>query len=221
MYTLNKRQKTTIIAIFIIIAIAIWYYQNNKDNEQLILNQSNLAKTTDLQNGKEENQITVYVTGAVKKQGVVQLKEGSRIQDAIDKAEGLEEDAYIETINLAYMLEDGMKIYIPNMQDKQNLTKEEMQISKDNTKNYITNDSSINISNVNQSQKENRKEEKININNATQSQLETLPGIGAATAIKIINYRKENGKFSNIEDIKNVSGIGEEKFKKIKELISV
>ena len=62
---------------------------------------------------------------------------------------------------------------------------------------------------------------RVNINTANQTELETLPGIGTATALKIINYRKENGKFKNIEDIKNVKGIGESKFNNIKELIVI
>ena len=61
----------------------------------------------------------------------------------------------------------------------------------------------------------------VNINTATQTELETLPGIGPSTALKIINYRKENGKFSNIEDLKNVNGIGENKFEALKKYITV
>ena len=61
----------------------------------------------------------------------------------------------------------------------------------------------------------------VNINKATQTELETLPGIGPSIAQKIISYREENGQFSNIGDIKNISGIGENKFKNIKELICV
>ena len=61
----------------------------------------------------------------------------------------------------------------------------------------------------------------ININSATQTELETLPGIGPSTALKIIKYREENGKFNSIEDIKNVNGIGDSKFNNIKDLISV
>ena len=61
----------------------------------------------------------------------------------------------------------------------------------------------------------------VNINNATQTELETLPGIGPSTALKIISYRNENGQFSSIEDIKNVSGIGDNKFESIKDLICV
>ena len=62
---------------------------------------------------------------------------------------------------------------------------------------------------------------KININTATQTELETLPGIGPSTALKIINYRKENGKFSNIEELKNVNGIGDSKFETLKKFITV
>ena len=65
------------------------------------------------------------------------------------------------------------------------------------------------------------KEEKININKAAQTEIETLPGIGPSTALKIINYRNEHGKFKNIGDIKNVSGIGDSKFENIKEYICV
>ena len=61
----------------------------------------------------------------------------------------------------------------------------------------------------------------ININSATQTELETLPGIGPSTALKIIKYREENGKFNTIEDIKNVNGIGDSKFNNIKDLISI
>ena len=62
---------------------------------------------------------------------------------------------------------------------------------------------------------------KININTATKEQLDTLPGIGVSTAEKIIQYRKEKGKFKNKEDIKNVNGIGESKYEKIKDLIEI
>ena len=61
----------------------------------------------------------------------------------------------------------------------------------------------------------------MNINTATQTELETLPGIGPSLALRIINYRKENGKFATIEDIKNVSGIGESKFENLKNYIIV
>ena len=61
----------------------------------------------------------------------------------------------------------------------------------------------------------------MNINTASQTQLETLPGIGPATSLKIINYREEHGDFQSIEDLKEVSGIGDAKYENIKDLICV
>ncbi len=106
-----------------------------------------------------------------------------------------------------------MKIHIPTKQEKE-------------TKDYVTTSSGVaeeanqepgNLNNSSQT----TKNTKVNINTATGTQLETLPGIGPSTANKIVTYRKENGKFATIEDIKEVSGIGEAKFNKIKDLICV
>ena len=65
------------------------------------------------------------------------------------------------------------------------------------------------------------KNSKININKATQAELEIIPGIGPSTALKIINYRNENGKFKSIEDVKNISGIGDSKYEKMKDYITI
>lgn len=75
----------------------------------------------------------------------------------------------------------------------------------------------VNIENTSKTKE--KQNAKININTATQTELETLPGIGPSTALKIIAYRKEKGKFKTIEDIKEVSGIGESKFNNIKDSI--
>ena len=125
-------------------------------------------------------------------------------------AGGLKEDADLKQINLAYVLEDGMKINIPSKNESTNESRNE---ASNNTENYIIKEN-LNLSN-------NAKISKVNINSATQTELETLPGIGPSTALKIINYRKEKGKFNKIEDIKNVNGIGEIKFNKIKEFIKI
>lgn len=129
---------------------------------------------------------------------------------------GVKEEAYTEDINLAYRLEDGMKIHIPTKQEKQNSnTVNSVEDTKQEVENYVTTSSGTAV-------KEEKKEtSKVNINTATQTQLETLPGIGPSTATKILTYRKEKGKFKKIEDIKEVSGIGEAKFEKIKDSITV
>src|SRR5699024_162333 len=122
-------------------------------------------------------------------------------------------EASTDIINLAYKLEDGMKIKIPTKEEVKNINKEETQISEEE---YITKESGI------YSEKAQKEENgKININTATQEELETLEGIGTSTANKIIQYRKENGNFKSIEDIKNVSGIGDVKFNNIKDSICV
>lgn len=136
--------------------------------------------------------------------GVVTLFAGSRISDAISACGGTTELADISKVNLAYELKDGQKIYIPSIFDSENIT-------------YIQNDAGNNIL-ISDTSNENFL---VNINTATQSELESLPGIGSSTAIKIIDYRTKNGLFKNIEDIMNVSGIGQSKFNNIKDYICV
>ena len=115
-----------------------------------------------------------------------------------------------------------MKIYIPTIQEKEEEKKNsENNISKietDLTQKYVITSSGVSTK---VEEKETTQNSKININTATQTQLETLPGIGPSTAQKIITYREENGKFNNIEDIKEVSGIGDSKFNNIKDYITV
>ena len=99
-----------------------------------------------------------------------------------------------------------MKINIPSINDK----------NTNETEIYISTEME-----TGNNKKEETIDKKININTATKEELDTLPGIGESTAQKIINYRKENGKFSNIEELKEVSGIGDSKFENIKDLICI
>ena len=150
-------------------------------------------------------EIVVHITGEVVNEGIIRIKKDSRLVDVIEKAGGTTKEADLSKINLAYQVKDGQKIYIPNMNDKENEIQE-----------YITGGAGNNII---IEEKEN--ESKVNINTANQTELETLSGIGPSTALKIINYRNENGEFKKIEDIKDVPGIGESKFENIKENICV
>lgn len=207
MKIINKKVKIIIIIFIIIISIFICI---NKQNIELNSNEiieyedkvENITLDTDI-----ESNITIYITGAVVNEGVYKINKDSRIEDAIKEAGGLKENANIKEINLAYMLEDGMKIYIPQQNEN---------ILEDKTEGYINKEVITNENNT-----KNFENKIININTATQTELENLPGIGPSTALKIINYRKEKGKFKKIEDIKNVSGIGESKFSKIEKLIKV
>ena len=236
MYEFNKKQKIIIAIIGLMIIIAFLYYIYTKEDDSIIsteeIVEENMVENTigNLEENEETtkedtDKIIVHVSGAVNKEGIVELEENSRISDAIDKAEGLKENADTKNINLAFKLEDGMKIYIPTIgesreQNKQN-GQSQNQTLMDETSKYVTSSSGVVQEEQTNGQSEQKKNEKININTATQTQLETLPGIGPSTSLKIVNYREENGKFKNIEDIKEVSGIGDAKYENIKDLICV
>ena len=216
MHNLGKKQKIILSILASIIIISIGYYVYSKDEttyQELEINKEvkeSDGNTSENKNNEEiENQessketIVVHVSGAVNNEGIVELEADSRVADAIEKVGGLKPDANMKEVNLASKLEDGMKIYIPSN------TEQEIQ-ENNNTSSIIQNSTA------------NKKQtSKININTATQEELDSLPGIGPSTALKIINYRKENGKFSKIEDLKEVSGIGEAKFNQLKDLITV
>lgn len=208
MKQINKKLIIVIIIVTIILILVYEKFIKNKDFIE-INTDLNIMQTEENVIEEESNRkIIIYITGEIQKEGVYELKENSRILDAIEMAGGLKEDADIEDINLAQVLEDENKIYIPNKN-----------IKKDNENNISKNTTET-------TKKENKmpkniQNTKININTATQTELETLPGIGPSTALKIVNYRKEKGKFKNIQDIKNVNGIGDSKFNKIKDLIKI
>ncbi len=143
----------------------------------------------------EIRSIFVFVCGAVVNPGLVELPEGSRIADALEKAGGFTENADISYVNLASVVSDGQKIYFPEIGE--NLPEESGQETGDSA------------------------DGRVNINTAGREVLCSLPGIGDAKAEAIIAYRDENGPFSKPEDIMNVSGIGESLYEKIRNRICV
>lgn len=207
---LTKKQKIILSIIAILVAIGIIYFINNKNQTNNIELDENILVSN--QNTKQMSQDTekiviVHITGSVKNPGIVKLKEGSRIEDAIEAAGGLTENADISNVNLAYVLDDGTKIKIPNLDDED--IGDEDVVSKDSGEGIIQEDEKTTNTNI------------VNINKATENELSTLPGIGNSLATRIVEYRKQNGNFKTIEDIKNVSGIGESKFANIKDFISI
>lgn len=213
MYNLDIKQKKTIIIIgIIVLGLIIIYLYNDKKIDNSKLNDNILFAddqvTANIEARKEENEtIIVHITGAVRLPGIVKLEEGARIEDAINKAGGLTEEADISKVNLAFVLEDGVKIKIPSNSDIGDLEED-----------IVNNGSGENILEDFENSSESTL---LNINKATEQELQRLPGIGPSLASKIIKYRNEMGKFSNVEDIKNVNGIGENKFENIKNNISV
>lgn len=211
---LNKKQKIIFIVIGTLMVMFIGYYIIKKQDDykykeiETIIEEDSAANAVNYEEKIEDTSIIVHVTGAIKKDGIIKAKQGDRIADVIEKAGGITEEADLSEVNLAYRVSDGQKIYIPSINEKDFQTE---------TEEYITNEAGKNII---VEEKETNKE-KVNINTATQTELETLSGIGPSTALKIINYRNENGKFKTKEDIKNVPGIGEQKYESIKENINI
>lgn len=212
---LDNRKKLiiAIILIFILtVAFIIYSIINNNQNnininELIVQNEQEIENETEINEEiKQETttKIVVHITGEVKKEGLIYLQQGSRIADAIKEAGGETKEADLSQVNLAYILEDGQKIYIPNKNEK---------ISE-----YVTKNSGYNVI---EKEDQNKEESKVNINTATQEELDSLPGIGPSIAQRIIEYRNENGKFSKIEDLQNVKGIGDSKYDEIKDNVTV
>lgn len=212
MLDLSKKQWLIVVLVGICIVLVIGYYiysvtEGNHDeifDERNNIQEKQEKKETMLQ----EEQIVVHIAGQVNKPGIVKIQDGARIADIIESAGGLTQEADITNINLAYIVEDGQKIVIPS---KQEIEQEE----------YRTTQKGENILQENKNIEKSGGNVMININKANQSELEQLQGIGPSTALKIIEYRKENGNFNSIEEIKNVPGIGDAKYEGIKDNISV
>lgn len=232
MNRLNKKQKLIAIAILIISILSICYYIYGKGGTFAVDEDLEVLETAEVDENSEElnkkETIKVHISGAVNNEGLIELEKDSRIANAIEKAGGLKDEACMDEINLAFVLEDGIKIKIPTKEEVEKQNKEALESSNsDAGQKYIVSETGNNQikNNVSNSivtgEKVSNRNLKVNINTANQSELETLPGIGAVTALKVIDYRNEKGKFKSIEDIKGVSGIGEAKFDKIKELIEI
>ena len=210
---LTRKQKIIVIAIAGIVAIGIMYFIYNKNQVKEDINIENEILVNNVstnENNTNDDIVIIHITGSVKNPGIVKLKEGSRIEDAIEAAGGLTEIADITKVNLAYVVEDGTKIKIPSASEE-DIGDEDIIDSKSGD-NIIIEENTLSSNNSTQT---------ININKATEKEFETLPGIGPSLASKIIEYRNQNGKFESIEDIKNVNGIGDNKYEKIKDLITV
>lgn len=206
---LNFSKKEKIIMIVLLLGIVITSgskYILNQSNKAVIYNngtENNIVEvmqneTKDLSEEKliENIEIVVDICGEVINPGVIKLKEGDRVVDAVNAAGGLLENADRKKINMARLLQDGEQIIIPQIGES--LEAEEVMMNVSSTSGA-----------------------KININRASQAELEALNGIGEVLSQRIIQYRESSGPFRNIEDIMKVSGIGTKKFDSIKDQISI
>ncbi|WP_233189627.1 MULTISPECIES: helix-hairpin-helix domain-containing protein [unclassified Sporosarcina] len=140
--------------------------------------------------------ILVDVKGAVKHPGLYSMQDGDRLLDAVDKAGGYTEAADTRLLNHAQRLQDESVIYVP-------IAGEEPPVYEQPASSSSTDSSTA----------------KVNINTANESDFQTLPGIGPAKAMAIVQYREEHGPFSQLDGIKSVSGIGDKTFEKLEPLI--
>lgn len=150
--------------------------------------------------------LRVFVNGQVVNTAVYELPPGSRVEDVLTAAGGFTDEANTAVVNLAQPLADGDQVYIPAVGEEVSLPP------------VITAKSST-VSNEDLA--DTHSGGLININTATMEELDSLPGIGPSTAQKIIAHREEQGLFTSIEGIMDVSGIGEAKFGQIEALITV
>ena len=227
---MNKKHVIYLICVLFVVVTGIVYFLNNYDSDDEILLEDVMQESAIIEDEEDnvydlddssdssielddeskqddssdkDGYIYVHICGAVNKPGVYEMCANSRVIDIIDKAGGLRKDADNAIVNQAKILEDCEQIYIPYEGEQVN----------------INSSTSNNINVVAESKQD--AQDKININTASKNELITLPGIGEAKADMILEYRSENGSFSKIEDIMNITGIKEGLFNKISEYITV
>lgn len=231
-YYIKRYWKYVLVFFICLISFISIYLFNQNSNNVNTSSAKKLSVTKKEESQSNETLKTVFVDvkGAVNAPGVYELEENKRVIDAINLAGGLSDNANTININLSKKLKDEMYIVV--------YTKNEIaEYKKNNDEGKIVcasnecicpderNDACITKSNQKENQDSNEVisdvNSKVSINTADKETLMTLNGIGEAKADAIINYREENGSFKTIEDIKNVSGIGDAIFEKIKNNITL
>ena len=157
------------------------------------------------QGGGEEaagNGVCVHVSGAVAAPGVYRLPSGARVADAVQAAGGFSEGAAPDALNLARLLNDGEQVAVPTPEEAQQAAASG------------ASDAAAGAAGAAPSGK-------VNLNSAGVAELDTLPGIGPATAQRIVADRESNGPFASVDDLKRVSGIGDKKFEQLASLVCV
>lgn len=220
-YRYRKQILIGVISFIIIISIvSIIVFYSLKDNkkkdkeEDVILEKKNFSKKEE-----KEELLKVDIKGEIISPGIYELSSSSRVIDVINMAGGLTEEADTSVINLSKKISDEMVIIVYSkyqVEDFKNTKEIEKQVEEKCNKNEIfsiENNACISTSS-------NEINGQININTASKEELMSLQGIGEAKANDIIKYREENGKFNSIDDIKKVTGIGDNLFASIKENIT-
>jgi competence protein ComEA len=198
-----------IITVMIAFAAIFYFLEESKSSVSDVENivPQEIKEEKDIPQVQEEIQepemIMVDVKGQVTMPGVYSTSQGERVIDVIHRAGGLTENADESQVNFAEHVQDAMVIYIP--------AKGEAGIN-------VPAGTTVNPSNTGGGT---GKQAKVNVNKADETQLQNLPGIGPSKAAAITEYRETSGPFKSVEDLKNISGIGDKTFEKLKDLITI
>ena len=224
---IRKHKGKIFILIFILFTAFTIYdtYSMETESETEIKTDPEVTEKEEKKENKEkETKVLVDVKGEVNTPGVYDLTNNNTVIDAINKAGGLTKNSDTSNLNLSKKLEDEMVIIVYSKSEIKEMEEPKVQCPPCNDACIKEEDEKAKLD---ASEKTESKEEneavtgKVNINTATSSELQTLNGIGEAKAKAIIEYREKNGNFEKIEDIKNVSGIGDSVYDKIKDNITV
>ncbi len=196
------------IAVIVLICLSAWGFFASPG--VVVQRTDDSSSTTEAESGTDETavkHIFVHVVGSVQAPGMVELEAGQRVSDAVQAAGGFTPEADQLSVNLARQVEDGEQIVVGSVQEGTASSGSAQSSSSSFEQGGKSGTSAASG--------------KVNINTATVEQLTTLKGVGEATAQKIIDYRQQNGSFKKIEDLKNVSGIGDKRYAALKDSITV
>lgn len=194
-------KKIAVVVLLIIVCLAVFAFRE-KGEENAMADEAEAELAIEETETAGSGTIFVDIGGEVKNPMLAELPEGSRVEDAIEAAGGLTDNADMTSINRAAFAEDGAKIYIPAVTEPGEISASGGAAAA----------ASAGVS---------TSTGKININTADSETLQELNGVGPSTAQKIIDYRTSRGSFGSIEDIKNVSGIGDKTYEKLKDFITI
>ncbi len=207
---MKAKLKYIVVSVLILVVVTIYLVMTQKSSNVVVAEEVDSKVKEEIKDTSES--VYVDIKGSVKKPGVYKVDKTSIVNDVIKLAGGFTKNAYTKNINLSKHVSDEMVIYVFNKKDFTTTT-EKNEVSF--TTEVINYDNCITTT-----KKTTTKSDIVNINTASKEELMGISGIGASKADLIIAYRLEH-KFSKIEDIMNVSGIGESLFEKIKKYITV
>ncbi len=215
-------KKVYVVAVFLAAGAFFYWQQKPQPADNLaLLSQTKLQSSSQSAASRQtgassassaaSGKVVCDISGAVKEEGVYTLKSGSRLQDLIDAAGGLTSRAQIKAINRSLLLQDQDKVYIPYKGEKTAAAPTA----------GIASNAAASSSSSSSSPAASSAAGKVNLNTATAADLQKLNGIGEKKAEQIIAYREQKGGFKSIDELKEVSGIGDKTFDALKDQITV